>query len=84
MTPLDTELVESLSVQLQTARFRPIGMERYGTEGAQPVAKLRLAKAPKTASTSAEPLPLAATGCRLDRMVRRGSIAEPRRGLNGA
>jgi hypothetical protein len=47
-----------------------LGWNSDGTEGAQPVAKVRVAERPKMACPRAEGLPPAATGCRLDRMVR--------------
>ena len=53
------------------------------------MAKVRVARNPKTAWTSAKPLPPAATGCSFDCMVRRGStvrvrqraLQKPRKGL---
>ena len=50
----------------------------YGTERAQPVAKVQTARRPPTAWCSDKPLPAATTGCRLDRMVRRGSTVRVR------
>jgi hypothetical protein len=44
MTPLDTERVESLSLSSKPPVFARLEWNSYGTEGAQPVAKLRLAK----------------------------------------
>jgi len=56
-----------------------LGWNSYGTEGAQRVAKVRRREGSRTGCTSAKPLPPAATGCRLDRMVRRGSPVRVRK-----
>ncbi len=56
-----------------------LGWNSYGTEGAQPVANVRAAQGAKEGLISDKPLPPAATGCRLDRMVRRGSPVRVRK-----
>jgi hypothetical protein len=79
--PIDrvsTQNRSSRSVRLQTARFRPIGMEQLWNRGGATAGKRSALRPGENGLIWGEPLPPAATRCRLDRMVRRGSTVRVR------
>jgi hypothetical protein len=68
-----------LLLHLKTARFGRIGMEQLWNRGGAIGGKGSAHRTSKNGLNYAKPLPPAATGCRLDRMVRRGSPVRVRK-----